>query len=325
MNRFIQDVYTIQNTLKQNNLDVATQNGLVFQIGGNGPDARGAIAFGIFGSAFASASATFDPTHNQIIIDTDGNYVKVNIDGSSISLNGSTKNDYDNYSLLSSTANHQIHGTGILLSEIPIGYGQAFSTPIGNFSIGLTGKYIFSMGYGLDRSGSFDSIANGFQDMNLRNGTKQQTFGIDFGFLYNYKAFSLGLVGKDLNEPVLRINDNHKVVLNSQLRAGLSYEWKILSIAVDMDLKPNHTLSYLSPENQMVGGGVMLDLKYIDFRFGSMYDLKSRTGEGIIFTGGINILGFLDLAVQSNTKLTNVGDYKIPSYLSVKLGGGFSW
>ncbi|PAF48042.1 hypothetical protein BKH46_01655 [Helicobacter sp. 12S02634-8] len=325
INRFIQDVYTIQNTMQTNNLDINTQNGLVFQIGGNGPDGRGAIAFGVFGSAFASASATFDRTHNQIIFDADGNYVGVSISDNSITLSGSDKDSYENLSIFSDSAKHQIHGTGIVIGEVPVGYGQAFSTPIGNFSIGLGAKYIFAMGYKVDKSGSFNEISNAFGGMDLQNTPKQQTFGIDFGFLYNYQGFSLGIVGKDINEPILKVNDNQKITLNSQIRAGLSYEWKVLSFALDADLKPNHTLSYLSPQNQMIGGGVMVDLKYFDIRLGSMYDLKSLVGEGVIFTGGINILGFLDIAVQSNTKLVAMGDYKVPSYLSVKLGGGFSW
>ncbi|PAF45031.1 conjugal transfer protein TraF [Helicobacter sp. 11S02596-1] len=325
LDRFIQDVNTIQNALKSNNLDITSQNGLVFQIGGNGPNKRGAIAFGVFGSAFASASAAFDDSHNQIIIESGGKYIEVGVNGNDIKLNNADKTKYENSSLLSPNAQHYIYGQAIALSEVPIGYGQAFSTPIGNFSMGLTAKYIFGMGYSVDKTGSIDSITKSFGDMDLQNASKQSTFGIDLGVLYDVKGFSLGVVAKNINEPAIKVNDNHKIILNSQLRAGIAYEWKILSFAMDMDLKPNHTLSILSPQNQMIGGGMMVDLKYIDFRFGAMSDLKSQTHEGVILTGGINILGFLDLAVQSSLKTTRVASYSVPSYLSVKLGGGFSW
>ncbi|PAF52625.1 conjugal transfer protein TraF [Helicobacter sp. 13S00477-4] len=325
INRFIQDIDTLQNALRKNNFNLVSQNGLVFQIGGNGADSRGAIAFGIFANAFTSANASFDPTHNQIIIDTDSNYVRVDIHKDSINLSSSNSSDFNAYSLLSPDARHQIHGTGITVSEIPIGYGQAFSTPIGNISVGFAAKYIFGMGYGINKIGSFDSLSNSFGDIDFKGIPQTQTFGIDFGLLYNYKGLSLGLVGKDLNEPVIKLNNNQKIILNSQYRAGISYEWKFLSIAMDADLVANHTLSYLSPKNQMIGGGIMLDFKYIDFRFGSMYDIKSQEGEGIILTGGLNILGFFDLAVQSNLKTTNLNGYKLPSYLSLRLGGGFSW
>jgi len=60
-----------------------------------------------------------------------------------------------------------------------------------------------------------------------------------------------------------------------------------------------------------------------------MYDFKARTDEGMILTAGINILGFLDIAVQSNLHLVadNVFGTNafVPSYLNIKIGGGFSW
>lgn len=322
----INSISILKNVLDKNDMNVASQNGLVAQIGGNGPDGRGAIAFGLFGSAFFSASASFDPSHNQIILSTDdGSYVKVDVNSDSVSLNNSTKADYDNYSLLSDNARHQINATGLLLGEIPVGYGQAFSTSVGNFSIGFAAKYIFALGQKINQVGSFKNISNGFEDMNLTSVVPQNTFGVDFGALYNYAGFNLGIVGKDLNSPTISINNGNKIVLDPQFRAGISYEWRFLSLAMDVDLKPNNTLSYLSPKNQMIGGGVMFDFKYFDLRLGSMYDMKSQAGEGIILTGGINILGILDLAVQSNTKLADISGTKVPSYLSLKIGGGFSW
>lgn len=320
----IKSVNTIKNALDKNDLSVNTQNGLVAQIGGKGVDGRGAIAFGVFGSAFISASASFDPSHNQIITQTDGSYIKVDVNSDNVTLSNSTKADYDNYSILSDNAQHQLHIAGLALGEIPVGYGQAFSTPVGDFSIGFVAKYIFALGQSINKTASFKSISDGY-DGEFGSSSPQNTFGIDIGGLYQYKGFALGLVAKDINSPSISVNDNQKIILDPQVRAGLSYEWRFLSLAMDMDLKPNNTLSYLSPKNQMIGGGVMFDFKYVDLRLGSMYDMRSQAGEGVILTGGINILGFLDLAIQSNTKLTDVSGTRIPSYLSVKIGGGFSW
>lgn len=321
----IKSVNTVKNALDKNDLSINTQNGLVAQIGGKGVDGRGAIAFGVFGSAFVSASASFDPSHNQIITQTDGSYIKVDVNNDSVSLSNSSKADYDNYSILSDNAQHQLHVTGLTLGEIPVGYGQAFSTPVGDFSIGFVAKYIFALGQSINKTGSFTSLSDGYNGNDFGLSGPQNTFGIDIGGLYQYKGFALGLVAKDINSPSISVNDNQKIILDRQVRAGISYEWRFLSLAMDMDLKPNNTLSYLSPKNQMIGGGVMFDFKYVDLRLGSMYDMRSQAGEGVIFTGGINILGFLDLAVQSNIKLTDVSGTKIPSYLSVKFGGGFSW
>ena len=117
--------------------------------------------------------------------------------------------------------------------------------------------------------------------------------------------------------------------LNTQIRAGVSYGWlndKIV-FAADLDLLPNDTISLSRPKSQIAGGGLLLDFKYVDLRVGAMYDFRSQSDEGMILTGGINILGFLDIAVQSNFHMTtnNQLGIPIPSYLLVKVGGGFSW
>ena len=78
----------------------------------------------------------------------------------------------------------------------------------------------------------------------------------------------------------------------------------------------------------MAGGGVLIDLKYFDLRLGAMYDFRNNSDEGMILTGGINLLGFLDIAVQSNLHLSQEiagSGIAVPSYLLVKVGGGFSW
>ncbi|PAF54193.1 hypothetical protein BKH42_01405 [Helicobacter sp. 13S00482-2] len=319
----IKSLDIIKKALDKNDLSFNTQNGLIGQIGGNGVDGRGAIAFGIFGSAFFSANASFDPTHNQIITSSDGNYVRIDVNNNDITLSNSNKSDYDNYSILSDDAEHHIQATDLLLGEIPIGYGQAFYTPFGNLSIGFAAKYIFAFGQSVNQKGSFNTISDGINVGSVP--APQNTFGIDIGGLYNYKDLTVGIVAKNINAPVISLGNNQKIILESQVRAGISYEWHFLSLAMDIDLKPNNTLSYLSPKNQMIGGGIMFDFKYVDFRFGSMYDFQSQAGEGVILTGGINILGFLDLALQSNLKLTDISGSRVPSYISLKLGGGFSW
>lgn len=319
ISRFIQDIHTVKDTLSKDNFSVTSQNGLVFQIGGKGVDGRGAIAFGGFISGVAALSARIQPQYDQFIIDTGSDYAKIEILNDKITLNSSNKTDFDNHSILSNNARHELVGTSLVIGEIPIGYGQAFSTPIGNFSIGFATKYIYANAYSLERIGSIEKLTKiSNSDIRTQN---VQTFGLDIGALYNYANLSIGVVSKNINAPSIKLSDAQKIVIDPQVRAGVSYEWKFLSLALDMDLTSNHTLSYLSPQNQMIGGGMMLDFKYVDFRFGSMYDLRSQSNEGLIFTGGLNILGFLDIAIQSSTFSAD----KIPRYLSVKIGGGFSW
>ena len=68
-----------------------------------------------------------------------------------------------------------------------------------------------------------------------------------------------------------------------------------------------------------------MDFKYIDLRFGVMGDMANKFKEGVIMTGGINLLGFLDLAIQASSSMFNVQGYKIPKFISLKVGGSFTF
>ena len=208
----------------------------------------------------------------------------------------------------------------VAIAEVPVGYGHLFETKIGNIAVGGAVKYIF--GLGVDISGDTEEINS--------NDIQTHTFGLDLGVLYTPyfdKNLNVGLVVKNINAPKISTNSG-KITLNTQVRAGVSYGFlkdKIV-LAVDADLAPNDTLSAIRPYSQMLGGGVLFDLKWVDLRLGAMYDFRSKVAnEGAILTAGINILGFLDIAVQSNLNFVNLGNISIPSYLYLKIGGGFSW
>ncbi|MCE3036727.1 conjugal transfer protein TraF [Helicobacter sp. faydin-H20] len=328
----IKDIQTIENTLKSNNFSFSSQNGLVFQTKPN--DDVGGFGIGIFGSAFASGSASFDSTHNRLIIDAGGEYVELGISGDKITLDlvGSSakmkgsgtdgKNIYESSSVFSNSAKHNISLSGLIVGEVPVGYGHSIDIGVGEISVGMTLKYLYGVGYHISKTGNFNALSG----ISLGNApTMSHNFGIDIGALYSIKGFSVGFVAKNINEPALKLSETEKIYLNPQLRAGIAYQAGFFSLAFDADLLPNHTLSYVAPKNQMVGGGMMFDFKYVDVRVGTMYDLRNPFNEGVIFTGGINLFGFLDIAVQSNTHLTQIRGMNIPSYFSLKVGGGFSW
>lgn len=70
----------------------------------------------------------------------------------------------------------------------------------------------------------------------------------------------------------------------------------------------------------------MANFKWVDLRVGAMQDIQSHAGEGLILTGGFNLFGFLDLSVQYGLDKTfMVQDMNLSNYLSVKLGGSFSF
>ena len=321
LNRAIQDINTIQEVLRSNNFSVSSQNGLAIQIASN--EHIGGFGMGIFANVFAAASASFDEKHNRIIVESGNNYIELGIQNDSVSVSSSDKNSFESSSIFSSKANHRLSASGLFITEVPVGYGQSFDIGFGEISLGVSLKYLFGMGYGIEKSGGFEQ----FKSLKVTGSPVfSHNFGIDVGMLYSLGGFSLGVVGKNLNNPGLKVSENKTVYLNPQVRAGMAYNWGILNLAFDADLLPNHTLSASFPKSQMIGGGMMLDFKVFDIRAGAMYDIYGFTNSGLILTAGVNLFGFLDIAVQSSLKLTEINNkLKIPDYLSLKIGGGFSW
>lgn len=328
LNTFLKDMQTINGIMEQNDLNVSTQNGLIITY--SGKDNNWGISLGLLASAYANAHADIDKTHNQIIIKSGGDYYGISVGSGGVTISESDDTKYNASSIL--TGNHHITSNAISFGELPIGYGYAWHSRAGTFGLGLAGKYIHAAGYILEASGSYDSIGKSIS-FSSKDIVQTSTWGVDVGLVYVptfSKNLIFGLVGKNLNAPKIKTNKK-TIELNRQVRAGVSYSlWKErIVFALDADLLANQTLSTVRPYSQMIGGGVMFDFKYVDLRFGSMYDFRDTTKEGVILTGGINILGFLDIAVQSNLNLTPMpmvsNSLKLPSYLNVKIGGGFSW
>ncbi|WP_104697683.1 MULTISPECIES: conjugal transfer protein TraF [unclassified Helicobacter] len=321
LNKAIKDIASIQNTLKHNNFSVVSQNGLTVQLAPHG--SVGGFGMGLIFDAFVSGSAALDQKYNRIIVNSGDKYVELGINNDGITVDTADKNSYNSSSILSPNAKHHISATGLAVVEIPVGYGHSFDIGFGELSIGASIKYLQGIGYNISQTIAIDNVSK----VKLPTvPTISQNFGIDLGALYSVGGFSLGFVAKNINNPGLKVNSDKTVYLNPQLRAGVSYEWSVLSLAFDVDILPNNTLSYTVPKNQMIGGGIMFDFKYFDIRAGAMYDLKGSHNDGVVLTAGLNIFGFFDIAVQSGLNLINLNDkIKIPNNLNIKIGGGFSW
>lgn len=311
---------------------------------------RGAIAVGVFAQAFAGASANISKTHNRLIIgvgcdmkDSSSydqcNFIeaKINADNITLSFIGTPnqqppqqnqvgKDTFLNHSVLSPNAKHELNATALALIEIPVGYGHTFFTNVGDISAGLNFKFIRAFGYTFKEEINY--AKSQITMPKIDDIISTQTFGVDLGILYTpifAKRFNLGLVIKNLNTPVIKTNKN-SIELNRQLRTGISYELsKSLTLALDYDLLPNDTLSTVNPQSQMLGGGILMNLKYIDFRVGAMKDLEIADN-GVILTGGFNLLGFLDIALQYGLgNVVKLYGFPVSSYMALKVGGQFSW
>lgn len=335
--KFIEDINSINDILNRNDVSVNTQNGIVLNVGSKGK--RGTLSLAVMPSAFFSAMATLDPTHNKIIIDYGGgNYIEAEVGSGNVTIKPRDQNGFNNSSIMSDNAKHTARVNSLSLVEVPVGYGHLIETKVGNFGIGGALKYMGGVAYNFEHSGGINTIGKGITAPSLQEVAENftHTWGLDIGGIYQPRAFEgllVGLVAKNLNAPKIKGNNATQMSINPQVRAGVSTSFlnDRVSLAFDLDLLPNETLSKARPYSQVAGGGIMLDLKMVDLRLGAMYDFRSIGNEGMIVTAGLNILGFLDVALQSNINLVDASslglssNIRIPSYLSVKVGGGFSW
>lgn len=331
----LDSLFTIVDTINKNGLNISSNNGIAWHI--KGSKNRGAIGMGLIANVYGFAGVELDSTHKKIIINGsssgngvgggggNGNYFEVGTDGDKITISSSKKETFESSSVLSSSANHKLHANGLLIAEIPVAYGHTIALPIGDLHLGATLKYIFATS--MDNSQKFDFENLKIDFGNISNNLRYtHTFGIDLGVLYTMKWLGVGLVAKNLNAPQIN-TANGKYRILPQVRAGFSAEvWK-LTFLLDMDLTPNKTLEP-NKFNQMVGGGVILDLNWVDFRFGVMGDMH-KNPYGPIFTMGMNIVHFLDFSLQTSAKLVDLGQYtngvRMPNYFKLNLGGRFQW
>ncbi|RDU53723.1 hypothetical protein CQA49_05505 [Helicobacter sp. MIT 00-7814] len=354
IDKLIDSFNVLNNTLQSNDLVLSSQNGIVVQVGGRPrtkkieadgigelsvqeiDSGRGAVAVAILPQIFAGVSANLDPTHSKLIVEAGGKYIQADITGNGVGLSILTdktggltaQQQFKNSSIMSPNAKHELNATTLALIEVPVGYGHTFFTRAGDVHIGGAVKFMQAFGYRLAETLNFENA-----EISMPSTTdmiSQQTFAVDLGLLYTpffAKKLNLGLVAKNLNAPHIKMNTGSDIILNRQLRAGVSYELlDFLTIAADYDILPNNTLSVVNKQSQMLGGGIIADFKYVDFRLGAMKDMKSKAGEGAILTGGVNAFGFLDIAFQYGLgeNVTLYG-FNVSNYMAIKVGGQFSW
>ena len=157
-----------------------------------------------------------------------------------------------------------------------------------------------------------------------------KAIGVDVGMVYEidlpkFRYLTLGLVGKNLNTPTFK-STLEDIAIKPQARAGIAYYTQSgFNLAFDVDLTQNDIIAFSTKnqKSQMIGGGAGFIWKGFDLRVGAMKDLLQDNG--LILTGGINVLGFLDIALQSSTKFTDIQGYPMPQYFSLRVGGSLSW
>lgn len=327
----MENLNTLFEVLKNNNMNIRSQNGIVFQIPSDVINEEyGALAVGLFNTTQAGVSLVGDANRMRLIFGDNNSYYELIVDKNGYTIKTTTQDNYNKYSLLASIESgdaHKIVSSIFALTELPIGYAYNFNLGSSNLSLGaafkvMNGASLYNETY-LGKNLAFD--------MNFASSTQfSTTFGIDLGAYYGYNInetnqLSLGFVAKNINSPTFRFTSAPTIVIEPQYRAGFAYNGKYLAFAFDADILPNKVLnySYGNKLSQMVGGGVKVDFRYVDVRAGLAYDL--RQDSGVILTAGFNLFGFIDLAAEVGTKWVDYFGHTAPKYANIRLGGSFSF
>lgn len=336
LDKAVEDISSMQEILKDNNLNIVSQNGVILQISSKTMNEKlGSLGVAYFASAYSSMSINADSSKMRLIIKGGSGYYELVDNGGSFSFKVSDENNYNKYSLIASLENggnaHKLVTTAFMLSEVPIGYARTFYLKHGNLNLGITGKLMNAIStqkqININKNTDFQKELTSLAS--LENTISSNNFGVDVGMLYEldlpeFRYLTFGLVAKNLNSPTFESSLNN-ITIKPQYRMGLGYNSKFLNVAFDADLTPNDLLAFsnVKQQSQMIGGGVGFDLKAMDLRLGAMKDLRQDTG--LILTGGLNVLGFLDIALQVSTKTTKLDGIPIPQYINLRLGGSFSF
>ncbi|WP_394977025.1 conjugal transfer protein TraF [uncultured Helicobacter sp.] len=339
LDKSMSDIAMVQNALQDNHMNLVSQNGIVFQLGSRPlNDMIGTFAVGLFGSLYSNISLNANADRLRLIIEAGGQYYELKITDDGYTYGLSNQTDYNDHSLIASLQGnaqnaHSIYMTSFVLSEIPVGYARTFYLKNGNLNIGIAGKLMNSTSMqnkvAITTKTDFNAEMNKIvQD--FKNTTMDKAIGVDVGAVYEidlpkFRYLTLGLVGKNLNSPTFN-STLQDITIKPQARAGIAYYTQSgFNLAFDVDLTQNDIIAFSTKDqkSQMIGGGAGFIWKGFDLRLGAMKDL--RQDNGLILTGGINVLGLIDIALQSSTKFTDIQGYPMPQYLSLRVGGSLSW
>ncbi|EEO24772.2 MULTISPECIES: conjugal transfer protein TraF [Helicobacter] len=328
----MKDLDTLFEVLKNNNMNVISQSGIVFQLSSETMQEKfGSLAVGLFNTTQAGVSLVGDKSRMRLIFGdpTDGYYELV-VKSGGYTLKQATAEDYNKFSILQSVEKgdaHKVVSSVFNLTELPVGYAYRFNFDNSELSIGVAGKLMLGASlYHEQFLGSNLQFNTNFAS-NIQYNT---TFGIDLGTYYGYNIgdsgqFGVGFVAKNINTPTFRFDTAPTISIKPQYRAGIAYNGKRFSLAFDADVLPNEVLTYsqYGLYSQMIGGGFKLDYRFVDVRGGVAYDLRRDTGA--ILTAGVNILGLIDIAAEVGTTWVDYFGTTAPKYANVRVGGSFSW
>lgn len=195
-------------------------------------------------------------------------------------------------------ANTSLTLTGGAVTEV----GVAFATKILGIAVGVTPKQLqidtVETVQGINTTNTNDVLDTGesFSDVNF-----------DVGVAMDLGLFKLGAVGKNMIEQEYTLLSGSKVIIEPQLRAGISFDAGWATLTMDQDLTVNKGVINTGiaaidelRESQYTSLGIEFDLSLVQIRAGMRTDNTGNT-EDILTAGiGVHALVSLDFAVAGN-------------------------
>jgi hypothetical protein len=219
------------------------------------------------------------------------------------------------------TSSAILGGFGVL--SIPVSFGYRFAPW---FSFGATVKALIGRVY-FTRVRLFDDPEHALETI-PDNYEQSVNLGVDLGGVLRYERFSLGVVGRDINEPTFKgptVNGEHAadVRIDSQVTSTVAWDpWDSLLLLGSVDLLQATTVMP-GYDQQLVSGGIEYEpWRALALRVGCYHNI-AQNDVPYVLTGGIGTrVGpvRLDLAGAATLVTDTVLKQKVPREVGTSLG-----
>jgi hypothetical protein len=184
---------------------------------------------------------------------------------------------------------------GLALVEVPLSYGYSFDLgSAGKLGVGASAKYLYGEALAKSQqvfnpdSNSTTSSTDLTHDLS-KSLRSSSSYGIDLGLLWKpWSSTALGLVAKNLNSPSFATAAGDRIVVDRQVRAGLSFDaFSWLELTGDIDLLANRTIVPGIMTQHLGGGAEFHPFSCLKLRLGGYTDLAAASSGAV--TGGISL------------------------------------
>ena len=194
-------------------------------------------------------------------------------------------------------------GTGAILEEVGVSLARNFDVTGTKVAFGITPKVV--------RADTFDyKLDVNTASVSLGQGRKSQTsFNLDLGTAVQLGAgLKAGMVIKNVIPKDYTTALNNVIKSKPQARAGVTYQNKWTTLAMDIDLTKNDPTGLDAPTQFIALGAEFDALGWAQLRAGYRYNMKNSNTSAASLGVGVSPFGVhIDLAAVAGNNLLGVG------------------